>query len=321
MVVFLLLFLFASLFIERFFTVRNVLTIVKQSAVPVVACMGLMLILTTGGIDLSLGYTLGLCSIFLGILSIKMGIPAWQAVLLTLLVGAVVGLLNGCLIHFLRVPAFIATLGVGYVLFGIAQIFGKGDAYYPLPDELLALGTSRPLSGLYSALPQSLQDIDLLDQLSRLPSYVFISIAVLLLVFVLRHKTNYGRQLSAFGFNRATARLSGVNTARLHVSTYVISSTLVALAAILLTIRVNTAQSNLGGANYTFEIVTAAVVGGTSLFGGVSSVVNCLFGCLITKTLENVVNLLAVNIYLYQPMMGLIILLAIIFEAYKNRKL
>lgn len=320
-VVFLLLFLLASLFIERFFTVRNMLTIVKQAAVPVVACMGMMLILTTGGIDLSLGYTLGLCSIFLGILSIKMGVPAWQAVLLTLVLGALVGLLNGCIIHFLRVPAFIATLGVGYVLFGIAQIFGKGDAYYPLPDELLVVGTSRPLSGLYSILPQSLQDIDLLNQLSRLPSYVFISLAVLLGVYVLRHRTIYGRQLSAFGFNRATARLSGVNTARLHVSTYVISSTLVALAAILLTIRVNTAQSNLGGANYTFEIVTAAVVGGTSLFGGVSSVVNCLFGCLITKTLENVVNLLAVSIYLYQPMMGLIILLAIIFEAYKNRKL
>jgi ribose/xylose/arabinose/galactoside ABC-type transport system permease subunit len=101
----------------------------------------------------------------------------------------------------------------------------------------------------------------------------------------------------------------------------VISSTLVALAAVLLTIRVDCAQSNLGGSNYTFEIVTAAVVGGTSLFGGVSSVVNCIFGVLVTKTLENVVNLLAINIYLFQPLMGLVILLAIVLEAFKNRKL
>jgi ribose transport system permease protein len=95
----------------------------------------------------------------------------------------------------------------------------------------------------------------------------------------------------------------------------------VALASVLLTIRVNCAQSNLGGANYTFEIVTSAVVGGTSLFGGVSSVINCVFGVLITKTLENGINLLGVNYYLYQPAMGVVILLAIILEVVKNRKL
>jgi len=320
-VVFFILFIFSSLFIDRFFSVRNVLTIIKQAAVTVVACMGMMLILTTGGIDLSLGYTLGLCSIFLGILSIKLGLPAWQAVLLTLVLGALVGMLNGVIIQFLRVPPFIATLGVGYVLFGIAQIFGKGDAYYPLPDDLLALGMSRPLNGLYSILPKALQENDTIQQVSRLPSYVFIALFVLILIYILRHKTTYGRQLSAFGFNRATAKLSGINTARLHVMTYMISSTLVALASVMLTIRVNCAQSNLGGSNYTFEIVTAAVVGGTSLFGGISNVISCLFGCLITKSLENIVNLMAVNIYLYQPMMGLIILLAIVFEVYKNRKL
>lgn len=320
-VIFALLFILSSLFIDRFLSVRNVLTIVKQAAITVVACMGLMLVLTTGGIDLSLGYTLGLCSIFLGILTLKHGVPAWPAVLLTLLLGATVGLINGTIIQFLKVPAFIATLGVGYVLFGVAQIFGKGDAFYPLPDELLTIGMFRPLGGLYKALPAAWQENEFIDQFCRLPSYVFIAALVVVLVYFLRHKTIYGRQLSAFGFNRAVAQLSGVNTARLHVTTYVIHSTLVALAAVLLTIRVNTAQSNLGGANYTFEIVTAAVVGGTSLFGGVSSVINCLFGALITKTLENIVNLMAVNIYLYQPMMGLIILLAIIFEVYKNRKL
>lgn len=320
-VIFALLFLLSSLFISRFLTVRNVMTIVKQAAVTVVSCMGLMLVLTTGGIDLSLGYTLGLCSIFLGILTLKYEVPAFTAVILTLLLGAVVGLFNGVIIQFLKVPAFIATLGVGYVLFGIAQIFGKGDAFYPLPDDLLVIGMYRPLSGLYHALPAVLKENELVDQFCRLPSYVFIAVIIVGFVYVLRHKTTFGRQLSAFGFNRSAAQLSGINTARLHVTTYVIHSTLVALAAVLLTIRVNTAQSNLGGANYTFEIVTAAVVGGTSLFGGVSSVVNCVFGALITKTLENIVNLMAVNIYLYQPLMGLIILLAIVFEVYKNRKL
>ncbi len=316
-----ILFVAASLGIRNFPTAQNLLNVVKQAAVPAVACMGMMLVLTTGGIDLSLGYTLGLCSIALGLMACKAGMPAWQCIPLTLLLGALVGTLNGSIIQFLRVPAFIATLGSGYVLFGIAQIVGKGDAYMPLPADLQAFGTSRPLLPLFDLLPDAARANDLLGRISKLPSYVFISAAAVLVVYLLRHRTVYGRSLSAFGFNAKTARLSGIRTARLHVLTYALCSTLVALASVLLTIRVDCAQSNLGGANYTFEIVTSAVVGGTSLFGGVSSVVNSVFGVLITKTLENGINLLAVNYYLYQPAMGVVILLAIILESYKNRKL
>ncbi|MEG2624467.1 MAG: ABC transporter permease, partial [Clostridia bacterium] len=311
----------AAVFVGNFLTIKNVLTVVKQAAVPLVACMGLMLVLTTGGIDLSLGYTLGLCSVLLGMMTKRYGLPAWQAIGLTLLIGAAVGLLNGSLVQYLRVPAFIATLGSGYVLFGIAQLFGKGDAFYQLPEDLLAFGMTKPLKGLYALLPDGAQANQLLTQLSKLPSYVFVAIIVAVLMYLLRHRTTYGRNLSAFGFNAATAKLSGIDTAKLHVATYMLCSMLVALASVLLTVRVNCAQSNLGGSNYTFEIVTAAVVGGTSLFGGVSSVVNCVFGVLVTKTLENVITLLGVNIYLYQPAMGVIILLAIVLEAYKNRKL
>ncbi|MBR2572212.1 MAG: ABC transporter permease [Clostridia bacterium] len=318
---FAVLFLLSSLFVPNFFTPRNVMTVIKQAAVPLVACMGLMLILTTGGIDLSLGYTLGLCSVLLGMMTKRYGIAAWQAIPLTLLIGAAVGLVNGSIVQFLHVPAFIATLGSGYVLYGIAQIFGKGDAFYQLPEDLLAFGTSRPLMIFAGGVPEEAMKNGLIGQILKLPSYVFIALIVAAIMYVVRHKTTYGRNLSVFGFNAKTARLSGVRTARLNVATYVISSTLVALASVLLTIRVNCAQSNLGGSNYTFEIVTAAVVGGTSLAGGVSSVVNCLFGVLVTKTLENIVNLMAVNIYLYQPLMGVVILIAIVLDAWKNRKL
>ena len=319
--IFLVIFLCACLFIGNFFTVRNILTVVKQAAVPLVACMGMMLVLTTGGIDLSLGYTLGLCSVMLGIMAKKLGMPAWQAIPLTLLIGASVGLVNGLIIQYMKVPPFIATLGSGYMLYGVAQIVGKGDAYYQLPEDLLAFGTSKPFAGLAENLPGALSGNEALTQILRLPSYLFIAIIVLVIMWLVRHHSTYGRELSAFGFNPATARLSGINTARLHVMTYVLCSMLVALASVLLTIRVNCAQSNLGGSNYTFEIVTSAVVGGTSLFGGVSSVINCVFGVLITKTLENGINLLGVNYYLYQPAMGVVILLAIIFEVVKNRKL
>lgn len=327
--IFAILFVAAASFVPNFFSVKNVLNVVKQAAVPLVACMGMMLILTTGGIDLSLGYTLGLCSVLLGMMVKLFSIPAAIAIPLTLVIGAVIGLFNGLLIQYLHVPPFIATLGSGYVLYGIAQIVGQGAQFYQLPEDLLAFGTSRPLGWLLDALPTSLQENDVISQFLKLPSYVYIAAIVVLLIWLLRHHTTYGRSLSALGFNKATARLSGIDTARIHVSTYVISSILVALASVLLTIRVNCAQSNLGGANYTFEIVTSAVVGGTSLFGGVSSVINSLFGVLITQTLTNSINLLTgtipilldIGIYLSQPLMGIVILLSIIFEAVKNRKM
>ena len=316
-----LLFVIACFVVPNFFSVSAIFTVIKQAAVPCVAVLGMMLVLTTGGIDLSLANTVGLCSVVLGVLTVLGGWPAWAAIVLTIAAGAVVGLMNGCIVQFLRVPAFIATLGSGYVIYGFAQIIGKGEQFNQLPADLKAFGSTRVFDFIYQALPEGLQDVDVLKSLLRLPSYVWISVIVVLLMYFVRHKTVYGRNLSAFGFNAKTARLSGINVAWLHVQTYMYCSMLVAMAAVLLSIRAGCCQSNLGGLNYTFDIVTAAVVAGTSLFGGVSSVVNCVFGVFITKTLEVSINMLKVNYYLFKPCLGLVILIAIVLEAYKNRKL
>lgn len=315
------LFVIACFVVPSFFSVSAVFTVIKQAAVPCVAVMGMMLVLTTGGIDLSLANTVGLCSVVLGVLTVLNGWPAWAAILITLLVGALVGLMNGCIVQYLRVPAFIATTGSGYVIYGIAQIIGKGEQFNQLPEDLKAFGTTKLFNFIYEALPEGLQEVKLLKTFLRLPSYVWISVAIVLLMYFVRHKTVYGRNLSAFGFNAKTARLSGIRTHRLHVMTYMICSVLVAMASVLLSIRAGCCQSNLGGLNYTFDIVTAAVVAGTSLYGGVSSVLNCVFGVFITKTIEVSINMLKVNYYLFKPCLGLVILIAIVLEAYKNRKL
>ena len=316
-----ILFIIACFVVPSFFSVSAIFTVIKQAAVPCVACMGMMLVLTTGGIDLSLANTVGLCSVVLGVLTVLCGWPAWAAIIITLLTGAAVGLMNGCIIQFLKVPAFIATLGSGYVIYGLAQIIGKGEQFNQLPEDLKAFGTTKVFDFIYQALPEGAQDVQALKSFLRLPSYVWISLIIVLIMFFVRHKTVYGRNLSAFGFNAKTARLSGIRTAQLHVETYMLCSVLVAMASVLLSIRAGCCQSNLGGLNYTFDIVTAAVVAGTRLFGGVSSVVNCVFGVFITKTLEVSINMLKVNYYLFKPCLGLVILIAIVLEAYKNRKL
>lgn len=316
-----ILFIIACIVVPNFFSVSAIFTVIKQAAVPCVAVMGMMIVITTGGIDLSLANTVGLCSVVLGTLTVLRGWPAWLAIIATVLVGALVGIMNGCVVQYLKVPAFIATTGTGYVIYGLAQIIGKGEQFNQLPDDLKAFGTTKLLNFVYEALPENLQKVQFLKTFLRLPSYVWISMILVLIMFFLRHKTVYGRNLSAFGFNAKTAKLSGINTELLHVATYAICSMFVAMAAVLLSIRAGCCQSNLGGLNYTFDIVTAAVVAGTSLYGGVSSVINCVFGVLITKTLEVSINMLKVNYYLFKPALGLVILIAIVLEAWKNRKL
>ena len=316
-----ILFIIACIAVPNFFSVSAIFTVIKQAAVPCVAVMGMMIVITTGGIDLSLANTVGLCSVVLGTLTVLRGWPAWLAIIATVLVGALVGVMNGCVVQYLKVPAFIATTGTGYVIYGLAQIIGKGEQFNQLPDDLKAFGTTKLFNFVYEALPENLQKVQFLKTFLRLPSYVWISLILVLIMFFLRHKTVYGRNLSAFGFNAKTAKLSGINTELLHVATYAICSMFVAMAAVLLSIRAGCCQSNLGGLNYTFDIVTAAVVAGTSLYGGVSSVINCVFGVLITKTLEVSINMLKVNYYLFKPALGLVILIAIVLEAWKNRKL
>ncbi len=299
-VIFLILAILASLFVQNFFSLSNFLLIIKQAAIPTIACLGITLVLMTGGIDLSLGYTLGLCSIVVGLLVKTVGLPIWLAIVITLGVGLLVGLVNGVLVQVIKVPAFITTLGTGYIIFGIAQIVSSGSNVNRLPSAFRAIGVT---------------------DFFGLNTTVLITVIICLIMYYVLHLSTFGRSLSAFGFNAKAARMSGIKTERLNVMVYMICSFLVAVVAILLTIRVNSAQPTLGGGVYTFEIITGAIIGGASLFGGVGTVIGSVFGILIVKVLENCINLLNVSYYTYQAFQGIVILLAIIFENVKNRRL
>lgn len=297
-VIFLVLWVFAAFFVKNFATFDNSLLIVKQSAIPIIACLGMTMVLITGGIDLSLGYTVGITSIFSEMLVKSWGVPVLPSVLLTILVGAALGFCNGYIIQKIKVPAFITTLGTGYIIYGIAQIVSRGNVVNRLPDDFKAIGATEILS---------------------LPSTVYIALLLAVICYFVLHKSVFGRTLMAFGFNERASFLSGIRTGKLNKSVYVIIGILAAVVGILMTIRVNCAQPNMGGGNFTFEVVTAVIVGGTSLFGGIGSVVGSVFGVLIIKMIENCINLMGVSYHLYQAVMGIVILGAIIFENIKNR--
>ena len=297
--IFLALVILASLFVKNFADVDNAAVILKQSAIPAIAVIGMTMVLMTGGIDLSLGYVVGLASIASGILANTWAWPAPAVLAAVLALGLGLGLCNGLITQFMRVPAFIATLGTGYVFYGIAQIVSQGSNINRLPKDFLAIGRT-PMFGL--------------------PSAVFLALGVAVVFHVLISRTIFGRQLEAFGLGAKAAALSGVPNARINVTVYALCAALAALSGLLFTIRVNAAQPNMGGGAFTFEVVTGAIVGGASLFGGVGSVVNSILGVLSIKIIENCINLMGVNYNLYLAVQGVIILVAIVFGNLSNRR-
>jgi ribose/xylose/arabinose/galactoside ABC-type transport system permease subunit len=297
--IFLALVILASLFVKNFADVDNAAVILKQSAIPAIAVIGMTMVLMTGGIDLSLGYVVGLASIASGILANTWAWPAPAVLIAVLALGLGLGLGNGLIAQFMRVPAFIATLGTGYVFYGIAQIVSQGSNINRLPKDFLAIGRT-PMLGL--------------------PSAVFLALGVAVVFHVLISRTIFGRQLEAFGLGAKAAALSGVPNARINVTVYALCAALAALSGLLFTIRVNAAQPNMGGGAFTFEVVTGAIVGGASLFGGVGSVVNSILGVLSIKIIENCINLMGVNYNLYLAVQGVIILIAIVFGNLSNRR-
>jgi ribose/xylose/arabinose/galactoside ABC-type transport system permease subunit len=297
--IFLALIILASLFVPNFADADNWAVILKQSAIPAIAVIGMTMVLMTGGIDLSLGYVVGLASIMSGIMANIWLWPAPAVLGATLILGLAVGLCNGLITQFMRVPAFITTLGTGYVVYGLAQIVSDGSIINRLPKGVLAIGRT-PVLGL--------------------PSAVFLALGAAAVFHIIIRRTIFGRQLKAFGLGARAAALSGVPCARINVSVYAACGALAALSGLLFTIRVNAAQPNMGGGAFTFEVVTAAIVGGTSLFGGVGSVANSILGVLSIKIIENCINLLGVSYHLYLAVQGAIILVAIVAGNLTNRR-
>lgn len=299
-IIFAIICIIAAVSVPRFASVNNILLIIKQSAIPIIACIGMTMVLMTGGIDLSLGYTIGLASILTGLMVKTYELPYPVAILIPLLAGALIGLVNGICVQKIKVPAFITTLGTGYIVFGLAEIISHGEAVNRLPKPFLALGKTEVLG---------------------VNTTVVLTLVICLIFYYILHHSTFGRNLSAFGLSEPASRLSGVATSRINITVYVISAVLASLVGILLSIDVNCAQPTMGGGNYTFEVITGAVLGGVSLFGGVGSIIGAVFGVMTIKVIGNCINLMNAAYYLYDAIMGIIILAAIIFENIKNRKL
>ncbi len=279
-----------------FMTKSNILNIIVQSSIIAIIATGQTMVIVTGGIDLSVGSIVAFVGVFTGLLlTAGMAIPL--AVIISIVLGILIGLINGAAISYGRVPPFIMTLG----MMGIAA----GGA--------LALNNGQPIAGF----PAGFQTIATAS-VASIPSFVFYTIIIYAVMYVVMERTKFGRYIYAIGGNRSAARLSGVKVKFIEMLTYAFSGLFSGIGAVLLTARLNYATPT-AGSGYELDAIAAVVIGGTSLAGGEGKVVNTLVGALILGTLRNGLTILNVSSYYQRIIIGIVIIAAVFADKIKDR--
>jgi ribose transport system permease protein len=281
----------------HFLTPDNMVIVLRQAALQFLMAAGLTLVVLTGGIDLSVGAVLGLSACVGATLiakgSLLLGIAA------ALAAGLACGVVNGALVAFVGIPAFIATYGMLWVAHGLGYVFMKGEVIHGFPAAFRTLG-----AGFFGAIPVP----------------VLIAGAVLVVLHVLLHLTRFGRALYAIGGNPAAARLTGMPVKRYLVMVYGLSGVLAAFAGLVVIARVNAADSGTGE-ELLLTAIAAVCLGGTSLFGGLGGIAGTAIGALILALVVNGMNMLSIATFWQAFAMGAIVILAVLADVTFKRRM
>lgn len=279
----------------RFATIGNIVTVLRQTSINAVIATGMTFAILTGGIDLSVGSVLGFCGA-LAAYMVSSGIGVGLTLITALLIGTMIGYINGTLITAGRLQPFIATLGTVTLLRGGILVFTQG----------------RPI-GLGSA-----SGSEAFTHIGRgfagpIPIPVIIMIAVFVLAhYILRH-TKIGRYIYATGSNEEATMYSGIKTDKVKRFVYSVSGMMAALAGIIITARLGSAQPT-AGVGYELDAIAAVVLGGTSMAGGIGTIAGTAIGALIIGVLNNALNLMQVSSYYQDVAKGIVILIAVLLD-------
>jgi ribose transport system permease protein len=281
----------------HFLTTDNMVIVLRQAALQFLMAAGLTMVVLTGGIDLSVGAVLGLAA------CVGAGFIATGFVLTGILValgaGLLCGLVNGALVAYVGIPAFIATYGMLWVAHGLGYVFMKGEVIHGFPAAFRTLGAGF---------------------LGSIPIPVLVAGIVLLALHVVLHLTRFGRALYAIGGNAVAAKLSGMPTKRYLVSVYALSGVLAAFAGLVVIARVNAADSGTGE-ELLLTAIAAVCLGGTSLFGGAGGVAGTAIGSLILALVVNGMNMLGIATFWQAFAMGVIVILAVFADVTFKRRM
>lgn len=282
---------------DAFFTANNILNVLRQASLLFFLASGLTLVILTGGLDLSVGANIGLSACIAATVIKATGSPV-LGTLAGLATGGLVGVCNGLMVAKLRIPSFIATYGMLWVLHGITYYYMAGETIHGFPPGFRQIG-----SGYFLGIP--------------IPVYLMIGFLIAGTLFAQR--TVWGQQIYAIGANPVAARLTGIPVDRRLILVYAFSGAMAGVASIVFLARLNSAEGDIGEA-MTLPAIAAVLIGGASLFGGVGSVFGTFIGALILTLVLNGMNLLAVNAS-WQPLVtGAILVFAVWLDMYGRRK-
>ncbi len=287
-----------SLVSDAFLTLNNVLNVLRQASLLFLLASGLTLVVLTAGLDLSIGANVAMSACLAGSVMKATGSPL-LGVLVGLGCGTLIGLINGYFVAFLRVPPFIATYGMLWILHGLTYWFMDGQTIYGFPKEFRVIG-----SGYWFGIP--------------VPIYLMLVFFAIGSVFITR--TNYGHEIYAIGANANMAHLSGVPVKRRLVLVYVVSGAMAGLASLVFLARLNSAEGDIGEA-LTLPAIAAVLIGGTSLFGGVGTLSGTLVGAIILTLVLNAMNLLTISANWQPLVMGSIVILAVFLDTILRKRM
>ncbi|NLB89902.1 MAG: ABC transporter permease [Clostridiales bacterium] len=282
---------------QNFFGIFNLMDVLRTASFSLMVAVPVTFLIASGGLDLSVGACISLGGVVCGN-AIKAGIPIPFAIVLSVLTGLVVGLFNGiCVVHF-SLPGFIATLGTQYCINGIINVWTSGLSISNLPKVFTQLGQFR--IGGYVSLP------------------IIYALVIAIIGHVLLSYAKFGRKVLAVGGNAETARLAGISVKRTRIMTYMAVSAFAALTGVIYGARFATVQPTIGtGTEMT--IMAAVIVGGTSMMGGVGTIIGTALGCFLLASITNVLIMMEVSSYWQPFIFGLILIVSLFIDRYRQR--
>ena len=280
-----------------FLDLGNLQAILLALSVEATIAVGMMLLLISGGLDLSVGSILGFTGVVTG-LALQASIPTVPAILIGLLAALAVGLLNGLLVAKMNINPFITTLGMSITIRGLLLVIAKGRAVLNLPRSFYVIGQGSLLGFQYP---------------------IFVMLAIVVIGDILMRNSRFFRQNYYIGGNERAARLSGINVDFVKIVNYCIVALLAGVAGILTTARFGTSSVTIG-TGVELRVITATIIGGASLNGGEGSVFGAFLGALFMGVLANALNLLGVDVYWQNLITGLILIIAVLFDVLNERR-
>lgn len=280
-----------------FLSQGNIINILRAASFNLIVAIGITFVLIAAGLDLSVGAVLAFGGAVTVLLMNHLGFPFYLAAVGGVLSGVLAGLVNGYVIYRFEIPSLIMTLGMQYIIRGILNIITKGQPIYPLPKSYLDFAKL---------------------EFGPLPLPVVVSIVLAILAYIALNHSVFGRSVCAIGGNAETARLSGINVRNVSIQTYALCAGMAALSGIFMTGRIGSAQPT-AGVGIEMIVITASVIGGTSMFGGSGSILGTFIGVIFMSVIYNSMTILRISVYWQNLVIGVILILAVIADTV-NRK-